>query len=197
MLVKYREGTSPRPRACVEPSTADELRANVAKRLDVFDITGALDADLGPRPAAEQARHRHQAVGAREGRGERRELDRVLYTLADGLRATSVALAAYVPETSQRILEALGQPDDVAWENVAVGKTAAAERHRGCAAALPAPRGPARRDRHPCAPRRVRGPPNELFAARTRAASEGSSRSARRSSAELRSTSRSTTTRCS
>ena len=32
---------------------------------------------------------------------------------------------AYLPETSERILEALGQPLDVAWENVAYGRTAA------------------------------------------------------------------------
>ena len=39
------------------------------------------------------------------------------------LVAVAVALAAYLPETSPRILEALGQPDDLSWENVAAGKT--------------------------------------------------------------------------
>ncbi|MEO5791575.1 MAG: hypothetical protein ABIR67_05805, partial [Gaiellaceae bacterium] len=51
------------------------------------------------------------------------DLDRALYELADGLRIAAVALSAYLPDTSQRILEALGQPSDVAWENVAYGRT--------------------------------------------------------------------------
>ena len=54
------------------------------------------------------------------------ELDRVLFDLADGLRAVAVALAAYVPQTSAAILEALGQPQELGWENVAPGRTSAA-----------------------------------------------------------------------
>ena len=54
-----------------------------------------------------------------DARGE--ELDRVLYELADGLRAVAVALAAFVPETSARILAALGQPGELAWDGVASG----------------------------------------------------------------------------
>ena len=58
----------------------------------------------------------------------------MLYDLADGLRVVAVALAAYLPETSARILRALGQPVDLAWENVAPGRTVAAS---GIAAAEP------------------------------------------------------------
>jgi methionyl-tRNA synthetase len=54
-------------------------------------------------------------------------LDRVLYALADGLRVAAVALHAYLPETSVRILSALGQPEDFAWERVSHGLTAAAD----------------------------------------------------------------------
>ena len=57
--------------------------------------------------------------------GRAAELDRALYELADGLRIAAVALSAYLPETSERILETLGQPLDVAWENVAYGRTEA------------------------------------------------------------------------
>ena len=56
----------------------------------------------------------------------RADLGRVLHDLADGLRVTAVALAAYVPGTSARILAALGQPAHVAWENVSPGRTVAA-----------------------------------------------------------------------
>jgi methionyl-tRNA synthetase len=62
------------------------------------------------------------------------ELDRVLYNLADGLTAVAVALAAYLPETAPRILEALGQSDDLAWERIRVG---VAEDADGIAAAPP------------------------------------------------------------
>ena len=52
-------------------------------------------------------------------------LDEVLYTLADGLRCLAIVLAAFVPRTSSAILEALEQHEDLAWENVAPGRTGA------------------------------------------------------------------------
>jgi len=55
------------------------------------------------------------------------ELDRALYELADGLRAVAVALASYLPETTPRILEALKQPEDLGWEEVASGKAVGVE----------------------------------------------------------------------
>ena len=68
------------------------------------------------------------------------DLDRALYELADGLRVVSVALAAYLPDTSARILEALRQAPDVAWENVALRPHARDVRDRAGGAALPADR---------------------------------------------------------
>jgi methionyl-tRNA synthetase len=55
------------------------------------------------------------------------KVDAVLFTLVDGLRTAAVALAAYLPETAPRILEALGQPPDLSWDGVARGRTVAAE----------------------------------------------------------------------
>jgi methionyl-tRNA synthetase len=52
-------------------------------------------------------------------------LDRVLYDLVDGLRAVAVALAAYLPRTSERILEAVGQSPELGWSEVAYGRTRA------------------------------------------------------------------------
>ena len=96
-------------------------------RLDEFDLTGALELvwelvrtlnrrveDVAPWELAKD-----------EGRAA--ELDRVLYELADGLRAAAVALSAYVPETAERILTALAQPVALGWEAVAPGRTAEAE----------------------------------------------------------------------
>jgi methionyl-tRNA synthetase len=40
--------------------------------------------------------------------GEADRLDQVLYNLAEGLRVTTVLLSAYMPETGDRMLDALG-----------------------------------------------------------------------------------------
>ena len=62
------------------------------------------------------------------------ELDRVLYDLVDGLRVVAIALAAYVPETSAAILEALRQPPALDWSLAAYGLSAGTE---GIEAAAP------------------------------------------------------------
>jgi methionyl-tRNA synthetase len=90
-------------------------------------VTGALDAIW------ECVRRLNQHVeatapwalakdGSRAG-----ELDRVLYELADGLCAVAVALAAYLPETAPRILEALRQPADLSLDRIAPGAARSAE----------------------------------------------------------------------
>ena len=42
--------------------------------------------------------------------GEADRLDQVLYTLAEGLRVTTLLLHPYMPETTGRLLDALGEP---------------------------------------------------------------------------------------
>ena len=44
-----------------------------------------------------------------ESAGER--LDSVLYGLVEGLRVTTLMLHAYMPETTGRLLDAVGEPD--------------------------------------------------------------------------------------
>ena len=64
-------------------------------------------------------------MAAREG-GQARRAAGDLYDLADGIRVIAIALASYVPDTSARILEALGEDvDGVGWERVAYGLTGA------------------------------------------------------------------------
>jgi methionyl-tRNA synthetase len=120
MVARYRGGALER----VEPDRPvdfDALRAEVAARLDVFEITGALDL------LWDAVRRLNQYVTAEapwqlakdEANADR--LDTVLYTLVDGLTALAVALHAYLPETTPKILAALGQPDGTAWERVANG----------------------------------------------------------------------------
>jgi methionyl-tRNA synthetase len=124
MIHRYREGRLRVVTGSPEIGEAVErLREAVATRLDSFDLTGALE--LCWELVRSLNRHVEENAPWQLAKDEARaeELDRVLYDLADGLRAVAVALAAYVPEASERILAALRQPVELAWEGVAAGKT--------------------------------------------------------------------------
>ncbi len=43
--------------------------------------------------------------------GQAARLDQVLYSLCEGVRVLALLLCAYMPETSGRLLEALGEPE--------------------------------------------------------------------------------------
>jgi methionyl-tRNA synthetase len=105
----------------------EPLGREVANGLERFDLTGALERIW----EVVRALNRHVEATApwqlAKDDGSAEELDRVLYDLIDGLRAVAVALAAYLPSTSARILVALGQPASVAWDEVAYGRTKAVE----------------------------------------------------------------------
>jgi methionyl-tRNA synthetase len=128
MIARYRGG---RLRvADVSEPLADEIEqvgAEVAACLDEFDLTGALDRvwELVRRLNRHVEQTAPWELAKDDSRGE--ELDRVLYELADGLRAVAVALAAFVPETSEQILSSLRQPADLAWTTVAAGLTVEVE----------------------------------------------------------------------
>jgi methionyl-tRNA synthetase len=117
-------------RAEVSPELAeavDELGRTLPARFDAWDLTGALDAiwDLVRRLNQYVEQTKPWELAKDEARAD--ELDGVLYGLADGLRAVAIAISSYLPESAPRILAALGQPDDLAWENVAPGLAVAAE----------------------------------------------------------------------
>src|SRR6266568_3151329 len=128
MIARYRKGRIPAPAGESRVSDAIEaVKREVPARLDMFDVTGAVDVmwDLvrSLNKHVEQTKPWELAKDdARAG-----ELDRVLYDLADGLRVAAVALSAYLPRTAPLILQALGQPEDLTWENVEPGRTVAAE----------------------------------------------------------------------
>jgi methionyl-tRNA synthetase len=126
MIARYREG---RVRECASAGSPvaallSGLAEDVASRIDRFDLSGALEQIW------QVVRGLNRYVEAQapwqlakdEARGD--ELDRTLYDLADGLRAVAVALAPFVPETSARILAALGSdPAGSSWDGVAYGLT--------------------------------------------------------------------------
>ena len=136
MIAKYRDGSLPSGLETSEAIAAAiaDVAEHVPQQIDAFDITGALDRiwalvrELN-RYVTEQA---PWTLAKDEANAAR--LDQVLHDLADGLRAAAVALWAYLPGTSPRILDALGQPADPGWDGVAPGKLVPAS---GIAASAP------------------------------------------------------------
>ena len=107
-------------------AAATALGDEVAALFDRYEITTALDRIWDH--VRRLNRYVEQTKPWEIAREPERagELAQVLYGLADGLRVVAVALAAYTPDTSERILTSLGQPVELAWENVAPGRTVAA-----------------------------------------------------------------------
>jgi methionyl-tRNA synthetase len=128
MIARYRGGRlEPADVATELADGISRVREEGAARLDVFDVTGALE--IVWELVRSLNRQVEQSAPWELAKDDARvaDLDRVLYQLADGLRAVAVALAAFVPETSDRILAALGQPAELAWEGVTAGRAVAAE----------------------------------------------------------------------
>jgi methionyl-tRNA synthetase len=128
MIARYRDGRIPEVAGESNVSEAiDAVKREVPARLDVFDVTGAVDViwDL----VRTLNRHVEQTKPWELAKDDARaaELDRVLYDLADGLRVAAVALSAYLPRTAPLILQLLGQSQELGWENVEAGRTAAVD----------------------------------------------------------------------
>ncbi len=112
MLGRYRDGSVPAGE--VDPlleqdfaGLAEQVRAHV----DRAELTSALDEIWQRvrrlnRYVEEQAPWR---LAKEQARAE--ELDRVLRTLAEGLRVLTVLLWPYLPDSAERLLGALGAPD--------------------------------------------------------------------------------------
>jgi len=112
MILRYRDGVV----AGGNPDRLllddfDGLGERVAELLDRVELTSALEEIW------QRVRRLNRYVEERApwqlakdpARGE--DLDRVLRTLAEGLRVVSVLLAPYLPSSAERLLAALGAPD--------------------------------------------------------------------------------------
>jgi methionyl-tRNA synthetase len=133
MVVQYRSGSLRRGEA-EPPLDLNALAADVAERLDRFDVTGALDAVWDGVRALNQYVTAEAPWQLAKDEANDARVDGVLYNLVDGLTALAVALAAFLPETAPRILEALRQPDGLDWDRVRNG---VAEEVDGIEAAKP------------------------------------------------------------
>jgi methionyl-tRNA synthetase len=109
MIAQFREGTV--PLGDLDPLLVEDfagLPARVAGHIDRAELTLALDEIWQRvrrlnRYVEEQAPWR---LAKDDSNGE--DLDRVLRTLAEGLRAVTVLLWPYLPSSAERLLEALG-----------------------------------------------------------------------------------------
>jgi methionyl-tRNA synthetase len=128
MIARYLDGDLPARSTDDSPLQVllGGLSDDVAERLDGYDLTGALERIW----EVVRGLNRHVEAQApwrlAQDEGRRGDLERTLYDLADGLRVVAIALASYLPETSGRILEALGgDRDEIGWDKAAYGLTPA------------------------------------------------------------------------
>jgi methionyl-tRNA synthetase len=127
MLAKYRDGRIPLAPSPADPAGLERLASEVPGRLDEFDLTGALDVIWDSVRSLNKFVTDTKPWELAKDEANADELDRVLYALADGLRAVAVALHAYLPETTPQIVRALAQPENFDWSRVATGQTVEAE----------------------------------------------------------------------
>jgi methionyl-tRNA synthetase len=121
MIGRYRDGVV--PDVDVDPALAPEFGAlteEVVGLLDRAEITQALDRIW------QRVRRLNRYVEERapwqlaKDDGKAHELDVTLRSLAEGIRALTVLLHPYIPETAAKLLAALGE-EDLALESAAFG----------------------------------------------------------------------------
>ena len=176
MIDRYRDGDV--PAVDVDPALApdfDGLREEVSELLDGAEITQALDRIWQRvrrlnRYVEERAPWQLAKDEAKAG-----ELDQTLRSLAEGLRVVTVLLSAYIPETADKLLAALGAQDR-SLEQARVRRRAGRRARREGAAALPEAAVAGDRLPHPSRPR-ARRPRPSWWRPRARWGSGGSSRS--------------------
>jgi methionyl-tRNA synthetase len=112
MILRYRDGAVP----AVEPDPAlaaefEGLVPEVTAAIDRAELTQALDAIW--RRVRRLNRYVEEQAPWTLARDESRaaDLDRVLASLAAGLRAVTVLLWPWLPESTEKLLDALGTPD--------------------------------------------------------------------------------------
>jgi methionyl-tRNA synthetase len=131
MIRRYRDGVV--PDATTDPVLArdfDGLALRVSQFLDRAEVTSALETIW------ERVRRCNRYVEERapwqlaKDPASAGALDQALASLAEGVRVVSVLLAAYIPESTAKLLDALGAPDvsitDAAFSATGGGRTVTA-----------------------------------------------------------------------
>jgi methionyl-tRNA synthetase len=123
MIARYRDGAVRRGDAA-PALDLDALGADVAARLERFDVTGALDAVWDGVRTLNQYVTAEAPWQLAKDEANAARLDAVLYNLVDGLTGLAVALAPFLPESAPRILAALNQSADLSWDRIRSGGAA-------------------------------------------------------------------------
>jgi methionyl-tRNA synthetase len=118
MIARYRDGRVPAGTTALEP-----VHERVAERMDALDLTGALEEIWRLVRAANRYVEDTApwALARSDDPADAERLDTALYTLADAVRALGVLLHGYIPEASERILAAVGEPGATGWERAGLG----------------------------------------------------------------------------
>ncbi|MBM3667445.1 MAG: methionine--tRNA ligase [Actinobacteria bacterium] len=111
MVGRYREGVV--PEAVAEPELAGGFEGaaeRACELLDASELTQALEEIWKLVRRLNQYVEEAAPWKLAKDDAEAERLDSVLYGLAEGLRVTTLLLHAYMPDTTGRLLEALGEP---------------------------------------------------------------------------------------
>ena len=121
MVERYRDGVV--PEASADSELAAELAGvddRVREKLDAVDVSGALEEIWTAVRRLNRFVQDEEPWKLAKDEDAAERLDTVLYSLAEGLRFVSVLVHPYMPDTSGRLLEALGQTD-LSYEGAAFG----------------------------------------------------------------------------
>jgi methionyl-tRNA synthetase len=128
MIERYRDGLVPGAQPSSElAADFDGLAESVAAHLDRAELTLALE-QIWTRGVRRLNRYVEERApwNLAKDTAQEEALDGVLYTLAEGLRVVTVLLHPYVPESADRLLDALGQAgsDRLSLDNAGLGAVA-------------------------------------------------------------------------
>jgi methionyl-tRNA synthetase len=128
MVARYRDGAVPLKPWDDSPVKAviDKLRGELPGRFDAYDLTGALDLIWDELVRGLNRYVEQQAPWVLAKEADQAWLDETLYDLVEGLRVAAVLLSPFIPNSAHSILQAIGQPIDLSWEQVDYGLAATA-----------------------------------------------------------------------
>jgi methionyl-tRNA synthetase len=112
MIDRYRDARVPEAKPDPELSGGadglDGMEANVCALLDRAELTQALEEIWKRVRRLNRYVEETRPWDLAKDDSQSDRLDQVLYNLAEGLRVTTMLLTAYMPETGERMLDALG-----------------------------------------------------------------------------------------
>jgi methionyl-tRNA synthetase len=112
MIGRYREGVVPSSEPSAELAESFRgLAEAVCDHMDAVEPTLALDEIWRRVKRLNLYVQEEEPWKLAKDEAESERLDRVLYTLAEGLRVVSVLLHPFLPATSERLLAGLGRPE--------------------------------------------------------------------------------------